>query len=268
MKISALLYLYNKEDKCYLYDCLDSIRLNTRTPEQVVIVYDGPIGEELNSVVTYFSNLLPIEIVRIPHNVGLGQALNRGLEFCRNEIVFRMDTDDKCDRLRFEKQLDMLKIHPDIVLMGGAVEEFDETMTKSLGVRYTVESHEQIKSYVRKRNPFNHMTIMFKKSIIQSLGGYEHHHLMEDYNLWLRVIAAGYKSYNIPQVLVYVRAGRGMLGRRRGILYVFSEIKLAKLKYKLKTDNIYGVVKYSFIRILPRLLPVFILRHLYAMLRK
>lgn len=268
MKFTVLLSLYNRESKHNLFDCLESIKSNTIKPEQIVIVYDGPISEELDSIVTSFIKYLPIEKIKISENIGLGNALNYGLNFCRHEIIFRMDTDDKCKSTRFERQLEIIKIKNDIVLMGSAIEEFNESMTVSHGVRFSAEYHDDIINYAKRRNPFNHMSVVFKKSIIQGLGGYQHHYFMEDYNLWLRVIAAGYKTYNIPEVLVYVRGGDKMLGRRKGIPYVISEVKLAKLKYNLKIDSNAGVIISATMRILPRLLPVFLLKQIYKVLRK
>ncbi|EPU6501837.1 glycosyltransferase [Escherichia albertii] len=268
MKFTVLLSLYNKESEHHLFDCLESIKLNTKKPEQVVIVYDGPISRELDSVVNSFIKYLPIEKIELPENVGLGNALNYGLNFCRNEIVFRMDTDDKCKHTRFERQLEIINIRNDIVLMGSAIEEFDESMAVSFGIRFSTEQHDDIIRYAKKRNPFNHMSVVFKKSIIQALGGYKHHYFMEDYNLWLRTIAAGYKTYNIPEVLVYVRGGKNMLSRRKGISYIRSELKLAKLKYNLKIDSGMGIIICAAIRILPRLLPVSLLKQVYKTLRR
>ena len=188
MKFTVLLSLYYKEKPEYLYQCLQSINNNTLEPDQVVIVYDGPVGEDLSAVVNEFIPLLNINIVELPENVGLGKALNHGMNFCQNNLVLRMDTDDVCLPDRFEHQVSLMTQHPNVALSGGAISEFSEDMTCSQGIRFSVCSHEQIKEYAKKRSPFNHMTVAFKKDVIQSVGGYQHHFLMEDYNLWLRVI--------------------------------------------------------------------------------
>lgn len=90
---------------------------------------------------------------------------------------------------------------------------------------------------------------------------------MEDYNLWLRLIAKGEKCANLPQVLVNVRAGDAMLARRRGIEYIKSELKLAKLKYSLKLQPLYLVSFYFLLRVIPRLLPVWCLEKVYKFIR-
>lgn len=268
MKFTVLLSLYHKEKPEYLSECLHSIENNTLQPDQVIIVFDGNVGEILEAVVVNFMVRLPIEIVRIPSNVGLGNALNHGIKFSRNDIIVRMDTDDKCLPERFEKQITYLKNNPQLALLGSAIEEYDETFNRAQGVRFSVIKHCQIKEYAKKRNPFNHMSIVFKKSVVEQVGGYQHHYFMEDYNLWLRIIASGYVTHNSPEVLVHVRAGRGMISRRKGGKYVASEIKLAKLKYQLRIDTAVGVVTIAIIRIVPRLLPTVLLEYFYNLLRK
>lgn len=268
MKFSVLLSLYNKESPQFLMDCLVSIRDNSISPDQIIIVYDGPINEELDSIVVSFTDTLPIEIIRIEVNVGLGNALNYGLNYIRNNVVFRMDTDDKCHLQRFEKQLSFMKENPDIDILGSAISEYDETMSHYSGTRFTAENHIDIINYAKARNPFNHMTVVFKKDSIISVGGYQHHYAMEDYNLWLRLIAAGYKTHNLPESLVYVRAGEGLLNRRKGWEYVLSEFKIARLKYAIGIDTLPSVIRYSSMRLLPRLLPVTMLKYIYKKLRK
>ncbi|MCZ9168621.1 glycosyltransferase [Escherichia albertii] len=268
MKFSVLLSLYTKEKPEYLHDCLESIRLNTLQPDQVIIVFDGPISVELQRVVSNFMAFLCIDIVKLPENVGLGTALNYGLTKCRNEIVLRMDTDDVCALDRFAVQIDFLMTHETVAVLGGAINEFDEKMECSRGVRYTVSEHKDILQYAKRRNPFNHMTVAFRKTVVESVGGYKHHHLMEDYNLWLRILAAGYETYNMNKIFVNVRAGDNMLTRRKGKGYIKSEIQLAKLKCNLKIDSSFSSFFWAVLRIIPRILPTQLLKVIYKKLRQ
>ncbi|HBC9087578.1 glycosyltransferase [Citrobacter koseri] len=268
MKFTVLMSLYYKEQPEYLSQCLQSIRNNTISVDQIVIVYDGPINEMLKEVVNSFTLQLPIHVVELPENVGLGNALNLGMKYCNNDIVVRMDTDDICLPDRFARQIAFLEKNPNVVLLGGAIHEFDENMLISQGERFSVSSHQDIKAYAKKRNPFNHMTVAFRKHVIEEIGGYQHHFLMEDYNLWLRLLSTGYETYNLSAVLVNVRAGRNMISRRKGYSYIKSEIKLAKLKYDLRIDNLFGVMSCAILRIVPRLLPTSMLGVIYKKLRK
>lgn len=128
--------------------------------------------------------------------------------------------------------------------------------------------HNAILKYAKTRNPFNHMSVAFKKDDILSVGGYIDHKYMEDYNLWLRVLAHGYQTHNLEDVLVYVRAGDAMISRRKGRDYIKSEYKLLKLKIDLGIDRKFHAIIIFIARSLPRILPVYILKYMYSFLRK
>ncbi|HFO4993171.1 TPA: amylovoran biosynthesis protein AmsE, partial [Escherichia coli] len=142
------------------------------------------------------------------------------------------DTDDICVPERFEKQISYFQKNPSTIILGGAIDEYDETFKDRRGRRFSCCSHSDIVSYSLFRNPFNHMTVMFNKEFILGIGGYKHHHYMEDYNLWLRCIANGAICSNIDNTLVLARTGDAMIERRRGRDYLKSEIELARLKIK------------------------------------
>lgn len=260
--------LYSKEKADYLSASLESLQKQTRLANEIVLVFDGEVSENLETVVQNFSKKLPLVVVRLPQNVGLGRALNEGLKHCSNEWVLRMDTDDICLPDRFEKQIAFIQENPDVVLFSSQVEEFDETMSYSFGTKRVPVSCEEIYSSALLRNPFNHMAVAYKKSVIEQVGGYQHHLYMEDYNLWLRVIAQRYKVYNLPEILVKVRSGTAMYARRKGLDYIKSELQLARLKTHLKLQSVSTATIYFIMRALPRLLPKSLLGKLYKQLRK
>ncbi|WP_370285670.1 glycosyltransferase, partial [uncultured Escherichia sp.] len=103
---------------------------------------------------------------------------------------------------------------------------------------------------------------------IQSVGGYKKHLLMEDYNLWLRLLNNGYKIYNLPEILVYARTGINMVRKRRGMSYFKSEIQLFKLKRMLNCNSYSKNCVIFLIRVLPRFLPVSVLSIVYKIMRK
>ncbi|QLB18266.1 glycosyltransferase [Mannheimia granulomatis] len=268
MTFSILISLYYKEKPAYLEMCLDSLASQTLPANEIVVVFDGRIPEDLEKIVQKFAEKLPLVVVRLPQNIGLGRALNEGLKHCSNEWVLRMDTDDICLSERFEKQLAFIRNNPDVVLFSGQVEEFDETMSNTLGIKSVPITCEEIYSSALLRNPFNHMAVAYKKSVIEKVGGYQHHLYMEDYNLWLRVIAGKYKVYNLPDILVKVRSGTSMYARRKGLDYIKSEYQLAQLKRQLKLQSVGISTIYFIIRALPRLLPRSLLGMIYKKLRK
>nr|WP_302980738.1 glycosyltransferase [Plesiomonas shigelloides] len=266
MKFSVLMSLYIKEKYNYLHESLESLYNQTKQADEIVIVYDGPISDELANVVAYWMDKLPIKIVRLSKNLGLGKALNFGLTHCTHEYIARMDTDDICLPKRFEYQIAAFKNDPELILAGGNIIEFDGDIENSISSRIVPESNNNIAKYIKKRNPFNHMTVMFKKKEIISAGGYIEHHFMEDYNLWLRCIHLNYKSINLNHILVYARAGKNMISRRKGIRYIKSEYELMKIKISLDIDNQANAFLFFLLRSLTRLLPTNILGRIYIKL--
>lgn len=269
---SVLLSLYHKENFLALDQCFQSIwKDQTIQPDEIILVLDGPIGEELSQCVQKWQRIIgkSLRVIPLSQNVGLGKALNKGLEHCSNEWVFRMDTDDISKPDRFKKQIQFIKKNPEVVLFSGQILEFNENPSDADILKSVPTEHTDIIKFAQKRSPFNHMTVAYKKSVIEAVGGYQHHLFMEDYNLWLRVIGAGYRVGNHPDILLYARVGNGMHARRKGLEYVNSELQLLKLKKELKLQdpihaNILFLLRSSF-----RLLPSTLLGKIYnTFLRK
>ena len=268
MNFSVLISLYYKEKPELLSECLESLKKQTIPATEIVIVFDGAIASELEAEVMKYVTVLPIKVVRLPKNVGLGKALNKGLKHCSYNWVFRMDTDDICLPERFEKQVEFIQQHPNVVLCSGHIAEFSDDKTIITSYRKVPIGDTTIKKSCLKRNPFNHMTVAFRKDIIEAVGGYQHHLFLEDYNLWLRVIAQGYEVGNIDEVLLLARAGSNMVARRRGKDYIKGEWKLFNLKRKLNLQNIFSGFFIFILRVVPRILPTKILKGIYKFLRR
>lgn len=269
---SVLASLYHKENPVYLDSCLKSIWDNQNLkPNEIVLVLDGPIGGELTACVQNWQSKIgeTLKIIALPQNVGLGKALNEGLKHCSYDWVFRMDTDDICTADRFEKQAAFIQQHPDVVLFSGQVMEFDQDISDANVLKAVPLTYEEIKEFAKKRCPFNHMTVAYKREVILALGGYQHHLFMEDYNLWLRVIGNNHKVANLPDVLLYARVGNGMHARRKGFEYIKSEKQLLDLKKQLKLQNPLYANMLFLVRSAFRLLPANMLGKIYnSFLRK
>ncbi len=220
---SVLMSLYFKESPEFLKEALASLTRQTRPASQVVMVLDGPVGENLETVLESFKDLLPITLVRLPENRGLAKALNAGLPHCLEAWVARFDTDDICEPDRFERQWAFLEAHPETDILGGPILEFDESPEAPYALRQVPRSHEEIVKFAKRRNPFNHMTVTFRKAVVAQAGGYPDEHLYEDYALWVRLIQAGCRCANLDLPPVRARAGRTMANRRGGWKYLRSE---------------------------------------------
>ncbi|WP_040976215.1 glycosyltransferase family 2 protein [Necropsobacter massiliensis] len=267
MKFSVLMSLYIKENPQYLSECLESLKTQTLPADEIVLVFDGALTPALESAVQHYQELLPLKIVRLAQNRGLGKALNEGLQHCVNEWVLRMDTDDICQPQRFEKQAAFIRQHPDSVIVGGQIAEFGTDMQDIVSYRRVPTDAADIVAFTRRRCPFNHMTVAYKKSAVLAAGGYQD--LQEDYYLWINLVAKYPQQVaNLADILVYARVGNGMVGRRRGLAQAKCEWNLFKLKRRLNMQGIVAGLSVFALRVIPRLLPLWLLQVVYRFLRK
>lgn len=264
MAFSVLLSLYYKEKPEYLRQSLDSVFQQTLPPNEVILVLDGVITPDLQSIVNEFiSQHSELKIVPIEKNVGLGAALNEGLKHCSYEIVARMDTDDICFPNRFEKQVAFMDGHPDIDLCSSWIEEFgNDDINQVESIRKLPETHDEIVAFGKTRNPISHPASIFRKASVNLAGGYLPFNLFEDYYLWVRMIVNGCKVYNIQEPLLHFRTSPNMFNRRGGFSYAFRETRLVwkfkKLGYITLTEFIKYAVLHFPVRIAPRCIKKFI----------
>ena len=225
---SVLMSVYSKEKPEYFRVAIQSMIGQTVQADEFVIVCDGPLTEELDEVLSWAEEKLKekIKMVRLPQNGGLGKALNMGLMACKNELVARMDTDDISLSDRCEKQLKAFSDHPEVSVISGVAEEFYEDANEITARRVLPLDHEAIYEFAKKRNPFNHPCVMFKKSAVQKAGGYQEMYRLEDYFLWVRMLLNGEKGLNLNDTLLKMRTGAGMYKRRGGLKYMSSQIRL------------------------------------------
>lgn len=268
VKFSLLMSLYDKELPENLHECLCSIYRQKLKPTEIICVFDGAIKKTLSDVICQWQKELNIVVVKLERNVGLGSALNIGLKHCKYDIVARMDTDDICEDNRFEIQISYFEKDKSICLLGCQIAEFSGNISNISGKRLVPLTYADIKDFAKYKNPFNHMTVVYRRHIIESVGGYKDHHFMEDYNLWLRVISSGYYFENLNETLVFARAGENMLARRRGGKYIRSEFQLALLKYKLNIQSLPMSILWFLLRSTVRVLPINILSKIYKLNRR
>ncbi|MFU9048005.1 glycosyltransferase [Acinetobacter tibetensis] len=269
---SALSSICHKESPEHFDACMQSIwDKQTLKPTEIILVEDGPLTSDLDRIIAMWKAKLGdvLQIIKLPENVGTGKAKNIGLQACNYEVVCIVDTDDIYVSDRFEKQVNFLEQHQEVVIIGGQILEFAEDISNPSGKREVPLSNEDLINYAQRQSPFNNMTIAYRKSKILGVGGYQHHYWMEDYNLFLRVIAKGYQISNLPDVLVYARIDNGMHGRRKGFQYIKSEKQLLDLKKQLKIQSPFYANMYFIVRSTFRLMPANLLGKIYnTFLRK
>ena len=227
---SVLMSVYFKEKPEYLRQAIESIQVQTAPTDDFVLVCDGPLTPELDAVISVKQQEMGeiLNVVRLEKNSGLGNALNEGIRHCRNELVARMDSDDIAYPDRCEKQLAAFEAHPEVSICSGIVEEFTTAPDVVDARRIPPETNAEIMEFAKKRNPFNHPCVMYRKSAVEAVGSYQDFYLLEDYYLWLRMLMAGYRGYNIQKPLLHMRAGSEMYKRRAGWKYAKTQVRLFK----------------------------------------
>ncbi|MBQ6222758.1 MAG: glycosyltransferase [Solobacterium sp.] len=234
---SVLMSVYKNEKAENLRLSMNSMWNQTVQTNDFVLICDGPLTADLNMVIGEMEIAHPdaLRVIRFPENHGLGYALRTGVNECKNEIIARMDSDDISYPERCEKELNVLMSDPELSIVGSIIEEFTETvsitgMPASVNSRRVVpEHHEEILQFARKRNPFNHPSVMFRRQAVLDAGNYQDIRYMQDYYLWVHMLLNGARGYNIQEPLVWMRADSNLFKRRSGKLY--RQIQLDLFRY-------------------------------------
>ena len=228
IEFSVSMCVYGGDNARWFETAIESVLNQTLPPNEIVLVVDGPVPDDLNAVILKLEENDTFKVFRLETNQGHGIARKTGLDNCTNELVAIMDADDICTRNRFEKQIEAFRNYPDSDIVGGMITEFIDTPDNVVGKRIVPLEDSEIKEYMQRRCPMNLVTVMFKKSSIENVGGFIDWYCEEDYYLWLRMALANMIFRNVNDVLVNVRVGKEMYQRRGGVKYFKSEAKLQK----------------------------------------
>lgn len=259
--------LYYKERHDYLRHSLESVFNQTLPPDEVVMVEDGPLTDELYNVLKEFEDKYPtLKRVPLPVNGGLGKALNEGIKYCSNELVARMDTDDICFPDRFERQIKFMESNPDIDVISGWLQEFEDTPANSKSIKKVPATHKEVEEYIKTRNPLNHPAVVFRVRPVNRAGGYQHFPLFEDYFLWARMYKNGSKFANIQSPVLYFRTSPEMFKRRGGIKYARDCVRFQWTLYRLGIIGKFAAIKASILRGGVYIMPNYIRKIIYTKL--
>lgn len=264
---SVLLPVYRRDEPSFLRRAFDSVTVEqTLPPDEVVVVRDGPVGRELEDLLLELASAspVPVVVVELAENVGLARALEKGLERCAHEIVARMDADDISRPDRFEIQVPLVAGGLDVV--GSAIQEFaDESSIHDAGavVRTPPLSAQEIGAGARFHSPFNHPSVVYRRSAVARAGGYQDLPLMEDYWLFARMLRAGAGAANVPEPLVLYRVGAGAYARRGGWRLLRSEVRLQWRMWRAGFTTAPQLVRNVVVRGGYRLVPEALRRRLY-----
>jgi glycosyltransferase involved in cell wall biosynthesis len=225
---SLLLSVWDGDRPDYLRQAFRSaVDDQTVRPGQVVIVRDGPVRTELAECLDELQAASPVPVTLVPleDNRGLGPALDRGIAASKFDVIARMDADDVAMPHRFEVEVPLI-VDADIV--GAGLLEFVGDTANIVGQRVPPTDPEQIQRYARMHDPFNHPTVVYRRRAVLAAGGYGDLPLMEDYALFARMLQNGARAVNVAEPLVFYRVGATSFKRRGGTDLLRSELRLQR----------------------------------------
>ena len=217
--ISVLVPIYYKENIKTINKCLTSIASQTVKPEEIVCALDEPSTPEIEEIIDTFARVNEIKIVKCysKRGSGLGAVLRIGVDNCTSDYIARMDADDIAISERLEREKDFLDKYQNIDVVGSNIAEFENNIDEIIAYRNVPEDDVACKQMLKRRDPINHMTAMFRRDSVLKAGNYPSDmKSCEDTYLWTRFYAAGLNFANIQENLVFVHAGREMYKRRSG----------------------------------------------------
>ncbi|MEF3272951.1 MAG: glycosyltransferase [Chloroflexus sp.] len=186
--------------------CLHSLARQTLTDYEVLAIDDGSQDESPDIVAAAAARDTRITLVQAG-SIGLPAALNLGLALARAPIIARMDADDVMHPARLEWQWQALQAHPELALIASRVVAFPARAVRA-GLREYVRwqnqvlTPAQVAAEIYVEAPFAHPSVMYRRSIVQAVGGYSDGFWPEDYELWLRMHAAGLPMAKLPYNLL------------------------------------------------------------------
>jgi glycosyltransferase involved in cell wall biosynthesis len=224
--VGMLIPIRGDADADSVHLALSSVAHQTRPPDQVVIVLDGPAGRDLDAELSSWRKVWQERLTIVPliTRRGVAAALNAGLAYVTTEWVARMDSDDYSDPQRLHVQMSYVSSHAQVDVLGSWLLDYPNDHEHPDRVKTCPEQHEEILALMWFRNPLNHPSVMFKRSTVEGVGGYDAKYGDDDH-LWAKLWVAGAQFHNIQMCLVRRRRNEDLF-RRRGRRWVLADLNV------------------------------------------
>ena len=221
--------VYKSEKPAYLDRSLQSVWDDqTLRPDEIILVQDGPIGDDLSSIISQWKEKLNDALVLLVNetNLGLTKSLNKGIKVAKGAYIARMDSDDISLPDRFLHQVKYLDEHPEISVLGGAIQEFND-QDGIIGERHFPADTASIRQYIHKASPVAHPAVMIRKSLFEEGVMYnEEYRTTQDLALWFDVLASGHQMANLDEFVLQFRRESNVYQRRKNKADSRLELKI------------------------------------------
>lgn len=258
MEYSVLMTVYKNDNPEYLKKSIRSMINQTKYPAEIVIVKDGPVTSSLQAIIDSMNEEACgiINQIQLDENVGLGLALNEGLKVCKNDLVARMDADDISKKHRCEIQVREFEKDENLDIIGSSVDEFITNEDNIICTRIVPTTHDEIYRFSKQRDPFNHPTVMYKKSKVIQCGGYSNLRKNQDTDLWIKMLRNGCKTKNINESLLLFRFEEGTYERRKSWINTKLLLKIRYNAFKIGFSSFMDFFKVAIIQIGIYVMPI------------
>ena len=220
-KIGVLLPVYKNDNVDFLAKSVESVILQSYKDFHIYIGVDGPVGDNIKDYFKLIDNQNEITLIWFEKNRGLACVLNDLIKVAKEDgcdYYARMDADDMSVSNRFEKQLTFLDNHPEVDVVGGAINEIGEDgKARGKKVEYPL-TNEECRKFFRYRDPLAHPAVMFRPTYFEKVpGGYRpEYRKNQDTMLWYDGFLNGCVFANIPEVVLNFRVIDDFYNRRNG----------------------------------------------------
>lgn len=252
-KVSVIIGIYNCAP--FLQQALDSLYAQTFQDFEIILCEDGSKDNTYEVALNNQQEHTNIVLLRNPHNIGLNQTLNNCLAVAKGEYIARMDGDDICDPARFEKEVKFLDGHPEFAIVSTAMTYFDNGGVFGKGA--LVEGEPTLQAFV-SGTPFCHAPCMVRREAYMAVGGYTVSKWLirhEDYNLWTKMYAKGYRGYRLPEYLYSMRDDRNA-AKRRNFRGRINGIYARWIAYRTIHIPFSGFLKFSILSLVKGVMPM------------
>lgn len=265
MEYSVLMTVYGKDNPQYFKHALLSMIKQSKTPDEIVLVKDGPVPRGIQDIIDETDKKYPNIIVQVqlPQNLGLGLALNEGIKKCKNELIARMDSDDISMPTRCEKQMGEFEKNPELDIVGCQADEFIGNCNNIIGCRSVPLSNKGIYTFARKRDPFNHPTVMYRKSKVEEVGCYSDLRKNQDTDLWIKMLLNNAICKNLPDHVFRFRFDENTYQRRKSWINTIILIKIRYESWKKGFNSFFEFLEISIAQIIMFVIPIRLQRFIY-----
>ncbi len=214
--------------------CKDLAR-QTYADLEIQVVDDGSTDDTPERLARFVAEAPSRRRVLHQDPAGLVAALNAGLAQVQGEIVVRLDADDRCHPDRIRRQVDLLDARPDLAGCGTQIQIIPRSAVTEGMARYerwqnSLMTPEAIHRDLLVEAPLCHPSVALRRDALSQVDGYRDGPFPEDYDLWLRLDAAGFRLGKVPGLLTLWREGPGR-ATRTDSRYSPEAFRRAKLDY-------------------------------------